>query len=146
MGNMRHLAAGLALGLSLGLSATGVAASSLRVSPINIELQGGAATSEVRIWNNEREPVNAQVRVYRWTQSGGQNRLEPTTDVVASPPITQLSGGSENLIRIVRVSERPIQGTERYRLLVDELPDPADQAPGRVNVVVRHSIPVSFSE
>jgi fimbrial chaperone protein len=132
--------------LALGLATGSAGASSLRVSPVGIDLKAGTAASTVRIWNNDRQPVNVQVRVFRWTKVNGKDRLEPTADVVASPPMTKLGAGSENLIRVVRVTKRAIEGKESYRLMVDELPDPRKQKPGTVNVVVRHSIPVHFSQ
>jgi fimbrial chaperone protein len=88
--------------------------------------------------------VQVQVRVFRWTVVDGNDVLEPTRDVVASPPMTVLVPGAENLIRVVRVSDKPPADGERYRLLIDELPDPNRQRAGRVNVLVRHAIPVTF--
>ncbi|MBP1852591.1 fimbrial biogenesis chaperone [Rhizobium halophytocola] len=121
-------------------------ATSLRVSPVRLDLNGGTATSTIRLWDSGSTPTNVQVRVYRWTKVNGRDRLDPTTDVVASPPVTKLAPGRENLIRVVRVAKKPISGTETYRLLIDELPDPKKRVAGQVNVVIRHSIPVRFSE
>jgi fimbrial chaperone protein len=135
----------LATGLALGLGLSGAAASSLRVSPIGLDLAGGAAASTIRLWNNEKQPVNVQVRIFKWTKVDGKDRFEPTTDVVASPPISKLAGGSENLIRVVRVAKRPLAEKENYRLMVDELPSVAAAGTSRVNIVIRHSIPVRFT-
>lgn len=123
-----------------------VEAASLRVSPIAIDLKAGSAASTLRLWDDGLRPVNVQVRVFRWTKVNGRDRLDPTTDVVASPPISKLTPGTENLIRVVRVSKQPINGTEAYRLFVDELPEARKPLPGQINVLVRHSIPVHFSE
>jgi fimbrial chaperone protein len=35
-------------------------------------------------------PVNVQIRVFRRSQNDGEERLEPTEDVVASPPRSPL--------------------------------------------------------
>lgn len=135
-----------AAGLTLSLMVGGAEATSLRVSPITLDLSAGTAASTIRLWNNDRKSVNVQVRVFRWTKVKGKDRLEPTTDVVASPPMTRLAPGSENLVRVVRVTKRPLQAKESYRLMVDELPDTSKRTAGKVNVLVRHSIPVHFSE
>ncbi|MFD2239272.1 fimbrial biogenesis chaperone [Aureimonas populi] len=140
---MRHLTAAAAV-LAACLVAGTAGASSLRVAPTGLNLPAGNAASSVRVWNNDREPISVQVRVFKATMVGGKERLEPTRDVVASPPMTQLRPGTENLVRVVRVSDRPVQAQERYRLLVDELPDPSRMKAGTVNVLVRHSIPVVF--
>jgi fimbrial chaperone protein len=86
------------------------------------------------------------VRVFRWTQVDGADRLEPTTDVVASPPGTTLAPKAEYTVRIVRTSTRPVKGEESYRLLVDEIPDPRARREGEIALVMRHSIPVFFSD
>lgn len=131
--------------VTMGLMVAGAEAGSLRVSPIGLNLNPGSASSSIRVWNNEQRSLGVQVRVFRSKFVDGEEWLEPTNDVVASPPMTTLAPGSENMVRIVRVAKSPVQTEERYRLLVDELPDPKRRKAGTVNVLVRHSIPVRFA-
>lgn len=121
-------------------------AASLRVAPIQLDLPSGTAASTVRVWNDDPATVRVQVRVFKWTQVNGRDVLEPTRDVVASPPMSTLAPGSENLVRVVRTSTRPVDGRESYRLLIDQLPDPQQRRPGTVNVLVRHAIPLYFTQ
>ena len=130
--------------LAMVLAASGAQASSLRVSPVGLTINSGAATSSIRVWNNDKLPIGVQVRVFRSKFVDGEEWLEPTTNVVASPPVTKLAPGGENLVRIVRIAKTPVAADERYRLLVDELPDPTRRKAGTINVLVRHSIPVRF--
>lgn len=125
--------------------AGGAEASSLRVAPVLLDLRAPTAASTIRIWNDAARPMHVQVRVFRWTQRNGVDSYEPTRDVVASPPMTTLRPGAENLVRIVRTSKQPISGEESYRLVVDEVPDPARRTAGTVVLVLRHSIPVFFT-
>lgn len=134
----------LLLAIALVSLTTAAPASSLRVSPIGLTIQPGSATASIRVWNNDKRPLGVQVRVFRSKTVDGEEWLEPTRDVVASPPITTLSPGSENLVRIVRTAKTSVGDGERYRLLVDELPDPERRKAGTINVLVRHSIPVRF--
>lgn len=120
-------------------------AASLRVAPVVLDLRAPTAASSIRVWNEARRPINVQVRVFRWFQRNGEDVYEATNDVVASPPMTTLKPGGENLVRIVRTSKRPVQKEESYRLVVDELPDARRQKGGTVVLVVRHSIPVFFT-
>jgi fimbrial chaperone protein len=142
---MRSLAlvvATLAVALQLSGSA---GAASLRVAPVLLDLRAPTAASTIRIWNDAARPMNVQIRVFRWTQRNGADAYEPTRDVVASPPMTTLRPGAENLVRIVRTSKQPLTGEESYRLIVDEVPDPSRRAAGTVVLVLRHSIPVFFT-
>ncbi|UXS03861.1 fimbrial biogenesis chaperone [Agrobacterium tumefaciens] len=135
----------LAAAFIAGLSVSPSHATSLRVSPVILDLRAPAASSSLRIWNDAKIPINVQVRIFRWTQQNGSDVLTAAEDVVASPPMTQLKPGAENLVRIVRLSKAPIKAEESYRIMVDELPVQTKAPSGTVNLVVRHSIPVFFS-
>lgn len=130
--------------LALSLIGDAALSASLRVAPVALDLRAPTAASTIRVRNDENRPLHVQVRVFRWSQRGGEDVYEATNDVVASPPITTLQPGGENLVRIVRTTQRPVQGEESYRIVVDELPDPARRQAGTVVLVVRHSIPVFF--
>jgi fimbrial chaperone protein len=127
----------------MSVPATGRAAS-LQVAPVSIEVQAPSAAATFQLRNVGTSPLNAQIRVFRWVQTNGQEKLEPTSDVVVSPPITSLAPNTDYTVRLVRVSAQPVSNGESYRLLVDELPDPANQRNRAVNLVLRYSIPVFF--
>ena len=119
-------------------------AGSLQVEPVLIDVIAPGAASTVTLRNDGDTGVDAQIRVFRWSQVDGQEKLEPTNDVVASPPAIIVAPKTNYVARIVRVSKRPISGEENYRLFIDQLPDLAQQRNGAVKLVVRHSIPVFF--
>jgi fimbrial chaperone protein len=109
---------------------------------VDITAPGAATTVTLR--NAGTTPIDAQIRVYRWSMVNGKEQLDPTDDVVASPPSVTLAPKGQYVARIVRVSKRPVVGEESYRLLVDQLPDLSQQRNGAVNLMVRYSIPVFF--
>jgi fimbrial chaperone protein len=120
-------------------------AGSLQVEPVLIDVTtAGSAASSVTLHNAGTTPINAQVRVFRWSQTNGQEKLEPTDDVAASPPVISLGPNAKNIVRIIRQTKQPVVGEESYRLLVDQLPDLTQQKNGGVNLMVRYSIPVFF--
>lgn len=121
-------------------------AGSLEVSPINIEVVAPVAATIVRIRNNARAPLVTQLRVFRWTQIGGVERLEPTDEVVASPPMATLAPGAEQTVRLIRTGNSRARGEEAFRLVVDEVPNPSTPRSGAVAIVVRHSLPVFFRQ
>jgi fimbrial chaperone protein len=116
----------------------------LQVSPIGFDLPAGKAAAVLTVRNDDDAPMNIQVRVFRWSQSDGQDQYTSTDEVVASPPITALAPHSERLIRIVRLAP-PAQTEQSYRLVVDELPPPPSAQAGRVQMLLRHSIPLFFA-
>src|SRR5947209_5781253 len=119
-------------------------AGSLQVAPVLVDVTAPGAASTVTLRNEGTTPINAQVRVFRWSLVNGKEQLDPTDDVVASPPSVTLSPKGQYITRIVRVSKQPVVGEESYRLVVDQLPDLSQQRNGMVNLMVRYSIPVFF--
>jgi fimbrial chaperone protein len=119
-------------------------AGSLQVEPVLVDVTAPGAASTVTLRNEGAAPINAQIRVFRWSLVDGQEKLAPTDDVVASPPSVTLTPKGEYVARIVRVSKKPVTGEESYRLLIDQLPDLSQQKTGTVNLLVRYSIPVFF--
>lgn len=129
--------------LALASTAGSAIAASLQVSPVLLEVPApGAATSMV-VRNTGDRPIMSQLRVFRWTQSNGVEKLEPTDEVVASPPSVELKPKQDYTVRLVRTAKRPVAGEEFYRVVVDELPDGV-RKPGTVAMVLRHSVPLFF--
>ena len=133
------------LGATLLLVAPGVA-ECVSVAPVLLEVLAPAAATLLTLRNDQARPLNVQVRVYRWQQDGGQERLVPTQEVVVSPPFATMQPGSEQVVRVLRPSKAAPVGEESYRVLVDELPDTVERRDGRVRLVLRHSLPVFFAE
>jgi fimbrial chaperone protein len=118
---------------------------SLRVSPVMIDVQAPASAAQITLRNDHDVALDVQLRVFKWVQDKNGDRLEPTDDVVVSPPMTTLNPNVEYVVRVIRVSRTPPTREESYRLLVDELPDLARRRNGTVSFVVRQSIPVFFA-
>ncbi len=118
-------------------------AAALRVAPIIVDVTKGA-TSTIELQNLARSEAAVQVRIFRWQQKAGRNQLVPTRDVVASPPFTTIKPGRRNVIRIVRLSKRPVVGEESYRVLIDEIPKRKKGQAMRVGIALRYSLPVFF--
>ncbi len=123
-----------------------LAASSLQISPVNLEVPAPGAASKITLENPGGEALNAQIRIYKWVQINGQDELVPTRDVVASPPALKLAPGKKGVVRVVRVNKSPATSEETYRLVVDEVPKPIKPGQSGVSFALRYSIPVFFSQ
>jgi fimbrial chaperone protein len=135
----------LALLVAAGLLAAGTAqAAVFQVSPVTIDVQSGGGAAVMTLTNGSDVPIVLQVRTFRWSQADGKDVLDPTADIIASPPIIKLAPGASHIVRVVRPSETRATGEEAYRLWIDQVPDPQNQ-PGQVKLYLRESIPVFFS-
>jgi fimbrial chaperone protein len=121
-------------------------AASLQVSPVSLEIIAPSNASALTLHNLAATPTDVQLRVFKWTQKDGEEQLTPTTDVVASPPAANLASEQDYTVRVVRVSDKPVEGEETYRLFVDELPQTSRKSQSSVKFLFRYSIPVFFSQ
>ncbi|MCF4164228.1 molecular chaperone [Zavarzinia compransoris] len=139
--------AGLFLSAAIAVGVAGQArAASLNVSPVTFDVVAPQATTSLVLRNSGTVPIYAQVRVFGWRLVDGREVLEQTSRVAASPPIQQVPPGGEQIVRIVRIGDAPLEGQEAYRLLIDELPsDPTRIGPSRVALNLRYSLPVFFT-
>src|ERR1019366_7297553 len=116
-----------------------VRAQSLSVLPVNIFLAPGQSASTLTITNQGNSKTAVQIRAFAWDQQGDSDQLEATEAVLVSPPIAPIEPGASQVVRLIL--RKPPQGREAtYRILVDQIPPPAE--PGVVHVVLRLSIPI----
>ncbi|HEX7817203.1 molecular chaperone [Dyella sp.] len=128
---------------SLALASGTAAASGLQVSPVQLTLQASQNADGLWLSNTTADPLHAQVRVFKWTQEGGEDKLEPSRDLVISPPMVQLAGNDHQLVRAIRVGAPPAAGQPEasYRVIIDELPVGTDGKKG-LQFVLRYSVPI----
>jgi fimbrial chaperone protein len=139
------LAAALTAFLAWAAGLAPAQASTLRVSPVGLDLPAGQNAATLSLFNDDATVLNVQVRVFRWRQVDGKDVLEPATGVVASPPIAKVAPGTARTVRVVRLDPSLPDRQECYRLIVDELPPPLSEGGRQVTLLMRHSIPLFFA-
>jgi fimbrial chaperone protein len=124
------------------LSARPTHAGDLQVAPISLEIAAQEQAQTLTLSNSGDRLLRAQVRVMAWSQDGGSDELQPTRLLLASPPIVEIAPHAQQLIRIIRPDGTPPAHELAYRLIVDELPDPALADTSGLKLLLRYSIPV----
>lgn len=107
-----------------------------------VDLAPQQGASGILLRNPGATPIYGQVRVYAWDQEQGDDVLTPTREIQASPPIIQVPPHSEQLVRLVRVGKDLAPVEQSYRLVIDEIPDPATPRVNGVVLRMRYSVPV----
>lgn len=138
----------LLLGLLLGAGISNAHAAGMQITPTGLNLPAKQRAGVFTLSNTGKAPLTAQVRVYRWTQdAAGKDVLEPTRDLLASPPMVKLASGAQQQFRVVRAKTAPNGAPEEaYRLVVDELPAPDEKPKSGLNFVLRYSVPVFLNQ
>lgn len=118
-------------------------AASLQVAPISVSFSSQEKAKEIWLTNTSEQPIRAQTRVLAWSQAAGQDQLSSTRDLVASPSITEIKAGEQQLIRIIRMAPQNAAAEQTYRLLIDELPSSGQpDAQTGLQLLLQYSIPV----
>lgn len=125
----------------IGLLFSGYAtASGLQVTPVTLTLEQTQRAEGIWLSNSGDSPINAQVRVFRWSQSSYKDQLAASQGLVISPPMLTIPPGGKQLIRVIRTGS-PAKVEDAYRLSINELPQTAAKK-NNLQFVLHYSVPV----
>jgi fimbrial chaperone protein len=129
--------------LNMALLAVPAYANSLSVSPTSITVRAPMAMGQLTLRAGGTDLTLGQVRVMHTDNQASVESMQPTFDVVASPPALRLRPGQEVTVRLVRKTGKPLRGRECYRVLIDQIPQ-KQPGKGTVGFVIRQSVPLCF--
>lgn len=136
---LRHCAISAVTALTLASLACPAAAQSLTVMPVVINMQPGQLAATISISGQGGAETSYQVRAFAWSQKDGTEQLDPTGDVLLSPPLGVIPANASQVVRIV-IRKPPRDRESVYRILLDQVPPPS--APGTVRIALRLSLPI----
>ena len=126
--------------LCLSLLFARALAADLRVNPTTLVMAIDEHDAEISFSNLGDTPLRAQVRLYRWTQQQGQDRLIATQDLAVSPPRLEIPPHTQHTVRLVRLKDVAGPAEISYRIVVSEFPGEPEDAGGKS--LVRYSAPI----
>jgi fimbrial chaperone protein len=123
------------------VSASAVAAT-LQVSPVRISISADGRAGIVRLHNQSDQPTLVQVEALTWNETEDLAEVPRTGEILAVPPVFELAGGAEQVIRLAL--RRPLtSGTEQaYRLLITEVPREVGDGSQGVSFALRLNLPI----
>lgn len=139
---MHALTKGMLAGLLVCAWAGEGLAASLQISPVSLDMEPLQGATMIVLRNTGTLPLFGQVRVFDWSQQDGEDVLMPTSELVASPPLLEIQAGESQVVRLVRPDGQVAPHQLTYRLLIDEIPDPAAARVHGVILRMRYSVPV----
>jgi fimbrial chaperone protein len=125
-----------------GLSPMPALAGNFSISPIRLDLSASAQTAALTVRNNDGE-VLVQAQVLLWEQHAGEDRLTPTRDLLVSPAVFTVPKDGSQLVRVALRGAPSDPARElSYRLILQEVPQPANPDFSGMQVALRLSIPI----
>lgn len=133
------------LGLVL-CQAGAVAASSFKITPVQVALSGRTRSALLTLSNESDEALRFEVSAFTWDQSAkGEMVLHPTQDILFFPALFTVAPGKEQKIR-VGTSVGAGSEEKTYRIFVQELRPLATSTPApgttQVRILTRMGIPI----
>lgn len=124
-------------------SAGSASAGSLSITPVRLNLSAGRTAGVLTLVNHDSEPTLVQVDVSRWFQINGADTLEPTRELLATPPIFTVPAGGSQIVRVGLRGAVPAGPQEvSYRLLLKEVPPALTASTQGVKISLNISLPV----
>jgi len=107
---------------------------SLRVFPVRITLAPSRPIATLTVSNTSPVAVALQMGLVAWRQQDGQDRFEPTEQVLANPAIFKIEPGAQQVVRLGL--RTPLDGKEgSYRPCCSGLTEVAYQSAAYVDGV-----------
>ncbi len=119
-----------------------VSAGSFSVAPVRLDVKPPRRAVSIEVQNTGELPAQIQVERYRWlADKGGDDQLEATEEVVATPPIFTLAPGQKQIVRVLLLAASDPAREATYRVILQEtaLNDPP---PNAVKALLRISMPL----
>jgi fimbrial chaperone protein len=113
----------------------------LNIAPLRLEFDAGKSAATLTLTNTSDRPVPVQTRLFAWSQESGEDRFAPSTALTISPSIIAIPPGATQIVRLLRTGAAS-PGEKRFRLAVDQLPDPQSVDTGTAEARLRFTIPV----
>ncbi len=132
----------LSLLLWLALPALPARAGAFTVAPTRVILTPEDPVGAVEVTNRGPDTVLLQLELYRWHAPDGRERLDPTRDLLAVPPLFRLAPGESRTIRVGLRVPFPEDREGSWRLVVGEVPEAESRMRGGVRFALRLSLPV----
>jgi fimbrial chaperone protein len=111
------------------------------VDPVRVSLSARVPLASMTVHNAGSESLVLQVETSGWSQSSGRVTLEPTRDVLATPPLFTIPAGGTQLIRLGLRRAADAQRELAYRVILHEVLAPAPDTKG-MRVALDVSIPI----
>lgn len=125
------------------LAATGtVAASTLSVAPVRVELSATQSTAVLTVHNPEDSPVVVQARPAAWSQRDDHDQLDETRDVLVTPPLFTIPPKGEQILRIALLRKPDPMRELDYRLVLSEVPPEVGPDFKGLRMALRITLPI----
>lgn len=123
---------------------TSVTPGGISISPVRVDLAPGRRAEAVTVTNAGAYRRTIEVEVLRWSQVNGEDRYEPTREVIANPPLFFIAPGASQTVRVGRPASAkdPSKDEAAYRVYFRETQPPEPSDGNGLKFALRIGVPV----
>lgn len=138
----RNAAGYVCLAVLSSMASSRVEASTFFVSPIRVELSAARPSMALSVQNDSDESLVIQAQSVAWSQSDGEDVYDHTADLIVTPAIFTVPPRSSQVVRVGL--RRPVISASEisYRLALQEIVGPTQEAVDGVQMLLRIVLPV----
>ena len=115
----------------------------IELTPLRLVLSDSVTTSTLIVKNRSDTPTLVQLKLLSWSQKNNEDVLEPSRDVLISPPVFTIPANGAQILRAVLRRKADANKELCYRLYVREIEDQSRPVTnGSVNALLNISIPI----
>lgn len=119
------------------------AAQAMGVSPVLVELGSARRVVSVVVSNPTASTKTFQTQLLSWRQDGGTDHYAESEDLILTPAIAQIAGGTTQVFRVALRGGQQLPVERSYRLILEDITEEsASQGGSVVNLRFRFSVPV----
>jgi fimbrial chaperone protein len=138
----KSIAIGIASAAVFSLPPGETLAGSFSISPLRLELSKATPNGALTIRNGGEKPVVLQVQPMAWSQAGGDELLDETREILATPAVFTLEPGASQLLRVAMLREVDPERELSYRVIVQEVPPDEESGITGARIALRMSLPI----
>lgn len=136
------LCAAILIASALALWPSDARAADIKLSTVIITLSDRQVATGLTLTNVGAKPALFHLRLSRWTQAGGQDVLEPSTELLINPPIVEIPPQAAQMVRIGYAGKRQQPAEQAFRLMLEEVPIANNAGAQAVETLLKISLPV----
>lgn len=123
---------------------TSVTPGGISISPVRVDLAPGRRAEALTVTNTGAHRRTIEVEVLRWSQVNGEDRYEPTREVLANPPLFFIAPGASQTVRVGRPgsAKDPSKDEVAYRVYFRETQPPEPSDGNGLKFALRIGVPV----
>lgn len=130
------------LALLIWLTTSPYAFALYELNKVRVYLTQQRSIDTLEVNNPGDEPSNLQAQIYAWTIVNGKDDLQPSNEIIVSPPIMKIPPKRKQLLRVGWRKPTALASEKMFRLFVTEITPEKPMTQTGVRIRLRLGIPI----